>query len=292
VARPLRIDVPGGIVHVTARGNNRQPIFRAEEHRDRLVAILDRVVARFGWLCHAYVLMDNHYHLLVETPLPNLSLGMRQLNGLYAQWFNRRHDRTGHVFGGRFRSIAVERDEHFLEAARYIVLNPLRTVRPRRFSDWRWSSYPATAGLVSCPSFLTIDGLLGVFDSDRSVAQQRYIEFVADGIETSLEGRIVGEIYLGDEEFIRDLMPGVPVAEVPRVQWQPLRPSLDALCGARAGILVAYRTYGYRLREIADHLGVHPATISRALVRLEQATAGRGDEDPAAGFDRRKAGSE
>jgi REP element-mobilizing transposase RayT len=108
VARPLRIDVPGGIVHVTARGNNRQAIFRAEEHRNRLVAILQGVVVRYAWRCHAYVLMDNHYHLLVETPLPNLSLGMRQLNGLYAQWFNRRHDRSGHVFGGRFKSIAVE----------------------------------------------------------------------------------------------------------------------------------------------------------------------------------------
>ncbi|MGI9021028.1 MAG: transposase [Solirubrobacterales bacterium] len=82
MARPLRIDVPGGIAHVTARGNNRQAIFRVAEHRDRLVAILQRVVVRYGWLCHAYVLMDNHYHLLVETPLPNLSLGMRQLNGL------------------------------------------------------------------------------------------------------------------------------------------------------------------------------------------------------------------
>jgi REP element-mobilizing transposase RayT len=284
VARPLRIDVPGGIVHVTARGNNRQAIFRAEEHRDRFVAILQRVVVRFGWLCHAYVLMDNHYHLLVETPLPNLSLGMRQLNGLYAQWFNRRHDRSGHLFGGRFKSIAVERDEHFLEAARYIVLNPLRTVRPRRFTDWRWSSYPATAGLVPCPSFLTIDGVLSAFDRDRMVAQQRYVEFVADGIEASLEARLVGEIYLGDMEFIRDLMPGVRIAEVPRVQWQPIRPSLETLCEERAGILAAYRTYGYRLWEIGDHLGVHPATISRALARLE--------EDPAAIVDHRESGTE
>lgn len=272
MARPLRIDVPGGIAHVTARGNNRQAIFRADEHRDRLVAILKRVVRRYGWLCHAYVLMDNHYHLLVETALPNLSLGMRQLNGLYAQWFNRRHDRSGHVFGGRFKSIAVERDEHFLEAARYVVLNPLRTVQPRRFVDWRWSSYPATAGLVSRPAFLTIDGVLSMFDSDRAVAHQRYVEFVSDGIEASLEGRLVGEIYLGDDGFVRDLMPDVPVAEVPRVQWQPLRPSLDALCREEAGILAAYRTYGYRLREIGEHLGVHPATVSRSLVQLEQRT--------------------
>jgi putative transposase len=283
VTRPLRIDVPGGITHVTARGNNRLPIFRTAEHRDRLVAILQRVVARYGWICHAYVVMDNHYHLLLETPLPNLSLGMRQLNGLYAQWFNRRHDRTGHVFGGRFKSIAVERDEHFLEAARYIVLNPLRTVQPRRFKDWRWSSYPATAGLVPCAAFLTIDGVLQAFGSELAIARQRYAEFVSAGIEASLNAWLVGEIYLGDEAFIRDLMPGARVADVPRAQWQPLRPSLHALCAERAGILVAYRTYGYRLREIGEHLGLHPATVSRAIARLEHAATERG-VDPGSGL--------
>lgn len=263
--------MPGGIAHVTARGNNRQPIFRTVEQRDFLVAILGRVVERYGWLCHAYIVMDNHYHLLLETPLPNLSRGMRQLNGLYAQWFNHRHDRSGHLFGGRFKSVVVERDEHFLEAVRYIVLNPLRTARPVRFTDWRWSSHPATAGLAPVPTFLTIDGVLAMFDRDRTVAQQRYIEFVADGLEASLEARLIGEIYLGSEDFVRDLMPDVPIAEIPRLQWQPLRPSLDLLCREPEGILTAYRRYGYHLREIGDHLGLHPATVSRALARLEQA---------------------
>lgn len=145
---------------------------------------------------------------------------------------------------------------------------------------------------MPCPTFLTIDGVLSAFDSDRAVAQQRYVEFVSAGIGASLEARLVGEIYLGDEEFIRDLMPGVRIAEVPRAQWQPLRPSLDALCRERAGILAAYRNYGYRLREIGDHLGVHPATVSRALVCLERAAGARGDEDLAAEVDHREAGTE
>lgn len=266
----------GGIVHVTARGNNRAAILPTAEHRDRFEATLGRVVERYSWICHAYVVMDNHYHLLIETPLPNLSVGMRQLNGLYAQWFNRRHNRSGHVFEGRFKSIAVERDEHFLEAARYIVLNPVRTVRPRRFVDWRWSSYQATAGLARCPRFLTVAGVLGALGSERGIAQQRYREFVAERIERSLHERLVGEIYLGDDEFIRDLMPEEPLAEVPRVQWQPLRPSLTMLCDEPVGLLTAYRTYGYRLRQIADHLGVHPATVSRTLARLERASERQG----------------
>lgn len=266
----MRIDVPGGVAHVTARGNNRRMIFRNAEHRERLVVTLSLVVERYGSVCHAYVVMHNHSHLLVETPLPNLSLGMRQLNGRYAQWFNRRHGRSGHVFGGRFGSIVVADDAHFLKAARYIVLNPIRTRRPQNFADWRWSSYQATAGLANAPRFLTVDGVLSRCGGDLARARERYVECIAEGVEESLRELLVGEIYLGDEDFIRALMPDGPVPEVARVQWQPLRPTLAEVSGREGWLLEAYRLYGYRLSQIAAHLGVHTSTVSRALARLEQ----------------------
>ena len=126
MARPLRIEFPGALYHVTSRGNARQRVFRDDEDREMFLATLAWVVERFGWRCHAYCLMDNHIHLLIETPQPNLSRGMRQLNGVYTQPFNRRHRKVGHLFQGRFKAVLVEKERYLLELARYIVLNPVR----------------------------------------------------------------------------------------------------------------------------------------------------------------------
>ncbi|MCS6318519.1 MAG: transposase, partial [Nitrospira sp.] len=115
MARPLRIEVPGAVYHVTSRGNARQDIVADDGDRAQWLTVLAHVVDRYGWRGHAYCLMDNHYHLLVETPQPNLSLGMRQLNGRYTQDYNRRHERVGHLFQGRFKAILVEKDAHLLE---------------------------------------------------------------------------------------------------------------------------------------------------------------------------------
>lgn len=126
MARPLRVCVAGGVYHLIARGNARGDVYRDDADRSLFLETLAHTVARFDWICHAYCLMDNHYHLVVETPRANLPAGMRQLNGLYAQRFNRRHDRCGHVFQARYRSILIEKQEHLLTACRYVVLNPVR----------------------------------------------------------------------------------------------------------------------------------------------------------------------
>ena len=126
MARPLRLEFPHALYHVTARGNAQQDVYLDDDDRELFLCVLAEVIDRFRWICHAYCLMGNHYHLLIETPDANLSLGMRQLNGVYTQRFNRHHNRAGHLFQGRFKAILVERYSYLLELARYIVLNPLR----------------------------------------------------------------------------------------------------------------------------------------------------------------------
>jgi REP element-mobilizing transposase RayT len=276
MARPLRIEFPGALYHVTARGNARQSIFRDDDDRRLLLGTLEAVVSRYGWLCHAYCLMDNHFHVVVETPRANLATGMRHLNGVYSQRFNQRWGRSGHLFEGRYQAILVEKDPHLLELARYVALNPQRAGICAA-EEWRWSSYRATAGIDPAPCFLTVGWLLGQFSADRRAAQARYREFVHDGDDGSPLRDARGKAYLGSVPFVERHRPrGQLAAEIPRSQREPVRPSLQEIFG-QAGdeaIALAYR-HGYRLREIAEHVGVHYATVSRRLKRLESQAPAR-----------------
>ena len=271
MARPLRICVPNGVYHVIARGNERAPIYRDDADRFRFLRTLARVVDRFGWLCHGYCLMENHYHLVVETPRPNLPAGMQQLNGPYAQGFNERHDRCGHVFQARYRSILVEKESHLLALCRYVVLNPVRAGVCPRAEAYYWSSYLATAGHAPVERFLVTDWILGSFATTRRAAQARYRAFVAEGEPEPLGGRVRGErlgsTTLLTERFGHD----PPLAEIPRVQIEPLPPTLAEIfsCDPNAPVSTAYRRHGYTLRAIAEHLGCHYSTVSRRLQREE-----------------------
>jgi len=171
MARPLRIEFPGALYHITSRGDGREDIYLDNNDRNNFLAVLDQVYERQNWRCHAYCLMTNHYHLLIETPEGNLSHGMRQLNGVYTQRFNRNHRRVGHVFQGRYKAILVEKESHLLELSRYIVLNPIRARMVHAAQDWVWSSYRSTAGLVACPSWLYVDWLLSAFSKRKSSAK-------------------------------------------------------------------------------------------------------------------------
>jgi REP element-mobilizing transposase RayT len=156
-------------------------LFRDTIDYQAWLQMLARAVEGFAWRCHAYCAMPNHFHLLVETPEPTRSAGMRHLNGSYAQRFNERYAGSGHVFQGRYGANVIEDDAQFLETCRYIVQNPVRAGICNAPHEWRWSSYRATAGFTRGPAFLTVDAVLGMFANDQREAQARYRQFVADG---------------------------------------------------------------------------------------------------------------
>lgn len=282
MARPLRIEYEGAVYHVTSRGNAGQDIFLDNEDRGLFVEILEQAVDRFNWQCHAYCLMPNHYHLLVETGAPTLSRGMRHLNGVYTQSFNRRHARTGHLFQGRFKAILVQKETHLLEVARYVVLNPVRAKLARSPRDWEWSSYRATAGQTRCPRFLTVDWILSQFGTDPTRAARAYSTFVKQGRGVSIWDGLRSGAFLGTEEFSQKLRPHLRgragVTEIPRRQRLAGRPSLAELFSKVQDkttrderIYQAVHVHGYTLREVADFLGLYYSTISVITKRVAQA---------------------
>lgn len=275
MARALRVEFPGALYHVTARGNAGQRIYLDDKDRNRFLELYADVSERFNWLCHAYCLMSNHYHFLIETMEANLSRGMRQLNSTYAQYFNYRHNRRGHLFQGRFKAFIVQRGPYLLELARYVVLNPQRAGLVRDPSNWRWSSYRATAGVSPPPTWLATDWLLSQFGTTRKSAVRAYKAFVAQGIRSEPPWSSVrGQIYLGEDSFVEEVMQTVrknaDLSEVPRVQRIP-RQSLDSYereaGDSSLAMLLAYKSGAYSLKDIARHFGVHYSTVSRRIRR-------------------------
>ncbi len=190
MARPLRIEYDGAVYHITSRGNERKPIFKDDSDRSIFLESLQNVNKRYNFLCHAYCLMNNHYHLIIETPDGNLSKGMRQLNGVYTQSFNRNNKRVGHVFQGRYKAILIQKDSHLLEVCRYVVLNPVRARAVKKPEEWKWSSYRATAGIDKPHPALTTDWITGQFAKRSRTAQKKYREFVAAGVTEEASGRM------------------------------------------------------------------------------------------------------
>jgi REP element-mobilizing transposase RayT len=265
------------LYHVTSRGNGKADIYLDESDRRIFLRILGTTVTRQRWLLHAFCLMGNHYHLLLETPQPNLSPGMRQLNGVYSQCFNRRHTRVGHVFQGRFTAILVERETYLLELARYIPLNPVRAGLVSSVEKWQWSSYRATAGSEPAPPWLSTAAVLERFACEPNRAGVRFQEFVRDGVNAPTPwSALQGQLFLGSEQFaermVHALQPAEISTEVRRADRLAGRPALAALFPPQTAddrnhrnvaIVQAHATYGYSLAEIARHLGLHYSTVSR-----------------------------
>ena len=298
MARPLRLEFPGAVYHITARGNARQDVYLDDDDRREFLRLLARESEQQRWQCYAYCLMGNHYHLLIETPEPNLVRGMRRLQGVYTQAFNRRHGRVGHLFQGRYKSILVDRDAYGLELCRYIVLNPVRAGWVSEPGDWPWSSYLETAGETSSLSWLKRDWVLGQFAEDGTAAGNAYAHFVAQGIGgRSPWEDLRGQIWLGSEIFREKMeraLRGRDLTGVPSRQRQPNRPTvgevIESVCGVYAvsmesllsrvnreafecAVYLLRRAANRPLREVAELMGISAPRVSQIQNAVESAAA-------------------
>lgn len=274
MARRPRLTYPGAIHHVMSRGNRKSKIFCNHDDRLDFLELLSAARERFNVLWRAWVLMNTHYHLEVETPEGNISATMKFINQVFTQRWNRRHRTTGHVFEGRFKSPLIEDGSYARGVLRYIALNPVEANYVQHAAEWPWSSHRATAGLVAPPEFLDLEWLRRDFDG-RSLreCQRQYQDFIDHEERHLLD--FGDEIVVGSEQYrsnVRELigatMHGIVV---PRSYRALARPPLGVLFGGLRDdldrrnrmIIRAQVVYGYKQSEIARSLAVHPNTISK-----------------------------
>lgn len=276
MSRPVRIEYPGASYHVTSRGIDQQHIFLNDNDRKVFLNIMSMVVDRFNWRIHSYVMMDDHYHLVAETPKANLSKGMRQLNGVYTQHFNRTHGNDGALFQGRFKAILFEPENYLTDLCRHVVLNPVRA-RIGNLDKYRWSSFRATAGLVRSPDYIDVDWLLSTFGKRTDANRRKYRKFVEDGIgkASPLDGRS-SQVLLGSSRFLREMMPLLSgerlVRKGPRQASRRKRLAsifrgLETMPRVTRNRLIteAHVEHNYTLMEIGRHLGLHYTTVSKVI---------------------------
>ena len=287
MARPLRIEFPGAIYHVTSRGDRREAIFVDDVDREALIDVVATGMSRFDAQVLAYCLMGNHYHFVLHTRKANLSLLMRHLNGVYTQAFNRPHNKVGHLLQGRFKAILVDRDAYLLEVCRYVELNPVRAHMVNQPAQWQWSSYRAHVGQAPTPQWLDTAGLHGYLLghaprglADERRAAQRYAALVAAGRDVRLwDAALRQQIYLGDEAFVERMQAlaapqKVAARDVPRVQRsQPMTLAqwLSASESRDAAFLRAHTQSGISMTAIADEMGLSVSYVSRLIGHAEAA---------------------
>lgn len=285
MSRPLRIEFPGAIYHVTSRGDRREPIFDDDADRRTFLEVVGAALDRFDACALAYCLMGNHYHLVLHTRRANLSMMMRHINGVYTQAYNRRHRKVGHLFQGRFKAILVDRDAYLLEVCRYVDLNPVRANMIPHPADWPWSSYRAHVGNQEPLSWLDTPSVHGYLlgrdvangrDSQR--AAQRYEKLVEQGKDVRLwDAALKQQIYLGDDSFIQRMQSLLEpdrarAAEVPRSQRRTRPDSVQTYLKAYErdeAIVKACREGGHTLSSIAREVGLSVSRVSRIVAACE-----------------------
>jgi putative transposase len=286
MARPLRIQFPGALYHVTSRGNHQQRIFADDIDRQAFLSTVARGLERFGAMALAYCLMDNHYHFVIYTRLANLSALMRHINGVTTQTQNRRHRNSGHLFQGRFKAILVDQEAYLLEVCRYVELNPVRARMVKDPADWPWSSYRAHVGLAEVPPWLDTARVHGqVLGRDpqtaRDLAQsrRRYAQLVAAALDLPLWDQALNrQVYLGDEDFVRRMQAKAAPSQtqskqVPKAQRSAPKTLADWLrsCATREEALrCAYTQSGLTMTAMGKELGLTAARVSQLIAKAEQ----------------------
>lgn len=274
MARPLRIQFSGAVYHITCRGNERRSIYSCDGDRHLFLNVLSEIIETHNVICHAYCLMDNHYHLLLETPDGNISQIMRDLNGNYTQAFNQIYERVGHLFSGRFKSFVIEKESYLLEVARYIVLNPVRANMVRHPKEYVWSSYLDTAGFRKAPSWLQTNWICGLFGTDKLTRANSYSEFVLRGIDADSPFDEIEEgVFLGSPQFVNWIWENFNGEEhnkdLPRTERMIGRPNLRVifeemfLDDRNIGIIFAKVRCGYLNTEIAKQLRLDQSTVGK-----------------------------
>ncbi len=264
MTRPLRLEFPGALYHITSRGDRQKAIYFDDQDREAWLSILALVCRRFNFVVHAYCQMTNHYHVLLETVEGNLAQGMRQLNSIYSQDFNRRHHLVGHVFQGRYKAILVQKECYLLELARYIVLNPVRAGIVNRAEDWPWSSHTALIAAGAVPAWLETDWLLSQFGSTRIDAVKAYRQFVASGIDRrSPLKETQHQLVLGDDAFVAQHRQRLEQKELTAVSREQRRWGARSLVqyseeypNRDEAMAQAYRSTAFAMVEIAKHFKV------------------------------------
>lgn len=278
MTRPLRLEFPGALYHVTSRGNRSKPIYHDDADRRLWLEVLAQVCERHHFVIHSFCQMTNHYHLLVETVEPNLSRGMRQLNGLYSQLINRRHKLVGHLFQGRYHALLIQKERHLWEVSRYIVLNPLRAKMVASPDEWQWSSHHYLIGAGPPPAWFERDWLLSRFGNTPASAVSTYQAFVLAGVgQDSPLAAIRHQILLGDDHFVSShqrLQRAAEFVEATKTERRAVALSLAEYQARYAdrdeGMARAYRSTAFTMPQIAHAFGVSTKTVSRAVAAFEK----------------------
>ena len=285
MARPVRITYPGAFYHVTSRGNEQKDVFKSQRDREKFLEYLASATERYGAVIHAYCLLSNHYHLLLETPGGNLLQIMRHINGAYTTYFNVKRKRAGHLFQGRFKAILVEADEYAMELSRYIHLNPVRAGMVTRPEEYRWSSYNNFIGQGTATSWLRVETILNYFSKDTKEAKQKYRSFVEDLLGKEYESpfkNTFGTAVLGTDRFIELVtseylskkeidraVPGIRQFKSSPVPEEILKAVTTIMGGneklaRQIGMYLCHKFSGKKLREIGNLFNVGETAIAEA----------------------------